>query len=251
MQKYLGLFIVVLFAVSTSACVTTVRSMPEFDAALNKAKVSAVLPAKAEVYISNDRMYDYESHIENLITDILSTKLAYKGYRTKPISKIYLRKDKLYQDFDRLNAKYTEQVKEMYTTLQKNQDDAFASNNNVGKDFIKSADKYGSNIVVLSQYGEVIQSSGEKAISFMVDIVSTALTGSSANLGGNVENATLTISFVNLATGEILWSNRHILVENIISAGINTLYSDEEVDKDKVTKLVEGVLAELPDRDKL
>jgi PBP1b-binding outer membrane lipoprotein LpoB len=254
MRKHIFKLMVVVLAFAISACTTTVRSAKEYYDPLSRAKMSAILPPKAEVRATdlsgrNDRMYDYENHIEPIIAETLRNKLAEKGYNVDLITKNDLKKNKLYKEVDDLLNNYEAEIGAMYSQFRKKKDVALNLDSNIGKNYKYS--KYGSNIVVLSRYAETVQSSGQRAANFAIDIATSLLLGSSAGTSGVVEAANLAVSFVDLETGQILWANQAIEAESLVSSGFNNFSSAEELDKSKVENLVDSILSDLPNRDKL
>ena len=113
---------------------------------------------------------------------------------------------------------------------------------------MKSKDK----ILIFSSYSEYIQSTASRVGSFLLDVASSALLGSSAGNSSTAEAAHFNIGIINTSTNEVLWANSSFKTKDAISSGIsNSIYSNEELDKYKAKYLVENALSKLPDKDKL
>lgn len=237
---------------SLTACSTgdniPYRHSHDYDTVLMRSDDISLYPTKATAVMvgafgDKERQYDYESFIEENASDIIAEALRKKGHHVNIVRKRDLSDKKSYREFDAVYERFVEEKNRVFTEENSSQKVyAFDIKTNLGKASAELKNKMNTDIIILSEYSESVQTSGAK--------VMDALLGNLREQRPS-EMADLAIGIIDLNQNKILWTYQNI----DISTGLNRFFSDAKDDTDltkqKIKRLTDKVLELLPDKNNL
>ena len=242
--------LVALVALSACAEQTNIRASSDYAGILANASTLSALPSMARVVTvdasgNEERMYDYEYGVEDAVTDILVPALRDKGYRVKALSKSEIKDKKLYEAADELHKSFSETTSKAYGPGTFEVEKAFASEMNLGTPAKAFADKSGEDVVVLTQYGETVKTTGARVKDMAID----ALLGT--NNGAVAESATLRLGVADLKRGKVLWTRAGYTAKTALGSAFESSSDPDAIVRATVKELVGQVLKDLPRKEDL
>ena len=176
-MRIINLLQLILVGLLACACTptTTLRHHLEYKDNIKNARDAIVLPAMAEVNTvgvggRKERMYDYETHVESIINDIVVTSLADKGLRVKLLRKKDIHDQKLGNIISNLRKTYNVAREELYTPLNWEHKKAFSIVKNIGSTAKDLREKTGSDLLIFVDYLGAIKTTGARTLDFATSL---------------------------------------------------------------------------------
>jgi hypothetical protein len=228
---------------------TTVRHSVDYAKILKENNL-ALLPSEVVVNMVNagngqERMYNYEYHMEEVISREVVAAFNAKGYRVTAVRKADIHTQKLSHELVDMRAEYGRVYKSLYMPYAMDEKLAFTVRRDIGTKAASLGEKTNSPVLVLVDYAGSVKTNGARAKDFAMDVLLGTRQSS------NAEGAVLSIGLVEAATGAILWSNMGAESEDIYGSALDNLSSQDEVETKRVKQLVTRVLSPLPDKNML
>jgi len=244
--RFKSLAVVVLLV--TTACgskYTTIRQSPDYNQQKVKHSEIIILPTDAVVNTvdfsgSKERMYDYESHLEDLFNHSLTSTLRRNGYTTTSLSKRDIHNKGISGQVLRVKQNYATIRDELYKSSLMPEEQAFATSENIGKPEINLKSGNKATLLLLSDYIADVKTSGARTKDVLVDALIGSRSASSVDVGKFV------VGIVDANNGALLWSNASTDVKDAYSGAFERIHStDHEIDKKRVNTLTENTLSKL------
>lgn len=241
-----------LSALTACGNYTTARSSSDYADIISKHNM-LILPVNATAYTvshgSEERMYDYENHIEPIIADELSEALEAKGYNNDILYKEDLKKGRRYQQYDVFTDVFDSGINTIYENQEMSKKEV-AANTDLRFDgkAKKLSAKVSAPVLVYANYTEKVKTSGMEAAEFAAGVLVAALTGVGAS-SGPPDSAVLRVSIIDGDQDRLLWSNAGASLGGDLVDDM--LYDNEQQSLNHVKTTIKNALSELPDRDKL
>lgn len=206
------IFVSMFFLLLLSACTkyTTVRQSANFKKSDLETSKFIVLPSEAIAYEKGyfgqaKRLYDYEAHIETLVTDKLVSHLQSMGYDAISLSQYEIYKSKISPKMLELRELYQPAIIELYKEVIMPQEEAhnIVSKINVPYEvsqlaLLKLGNKNKA-LLVFCDYSHTAYNNSARVMSSLMALV--------VGEYSNDDTASIRVGIVNSDTGEILWSN--------------------------------------------
>ncbi|RZI46308.1 hypothetical protein EDM53_04055 [Rickettsiales endosymbiont of Peranema trichophorum] len=203
-----------------------------------------VLPTESVVKTTSlfggneQRMYEYEEYIENIITDEVRSAFKEKGYQVDVLSKGYLHQEKLSAQFLRLKENYASKMPELYSQYLMPVEAAFSIKSNIGQSTIKFAE--GKKYLVICDYQMSSQTNGARVSGIALQV----LTG--IRFTDQSDTFSMTIGIVDNETGDIVWTNTTNIAYGMFNGlMITTNANAEEADRKHIKWIVGKILEPL------
>ncbi len=246
LNKFKSLAIVVLLV--TTACgskYTTIRQSPDYSQQKVKHSEIIILPTDAVVNTvdfsgSKERMYDYESHVEDLFSQSLTSTLRKNGYTTTSLSKRDIHNKGISGQVLRVKQNYATIRDELYKSNLMPEEQALSTSQNIGKPELNLKSGSKPTLLLLSDYVADVKTSGARTKDVLVDALIGSRTASSADVGRFV------VGIVDANNGALLWSNTSTDAKDAYIGAFERVHSsDHEIDKKRVNRLTENALNNL------
>ena len=250
MQKSRAFSLLILLGLVISGCskLTLVRHRADYHSTLRQHNSVLVLPSVAEVStvdIANnkERMYDYETHLEEIIHRKIIPSIHAKGFKVKVLRKRDIKGKELANHFMHLRQIYNNTREDLYAQHFWEEEKAHNLQKNLGAPAIALGKLTQSDLLVLVDYVATSKTSGARALNFVGAIAMSAL-GGRGELDP-AEQGVMIVGIVETKTGNLLWMNMHSYAQDVISSSFSSSSAGDEIDKKRVNDLIEGVLAAL------
>ena len=246
LNKFKSLAVVVLLI--TTACgskYNTIRQSPDYNQHKVKHSEIIVLPTDAEVNTvdvsgNRERMYDYESYVEDMFSQSLTTTLRIHGYTATSLSKRDIHSKGISGQVLRTKQNYASIRDRLYKSNLMPEEQAFATSENIGKPELNLKSGSKPTLLLLSDYVADVKTSGARTKDVLVDALIGSRSANSADVGKFV------VGIVDANSGTLLWSNVSTDVKGAFSGAFERIHStDHEVDKKRVHILTESALNNL------
>ncbi len=237
---FLPLILVVMVA---SGCtkMTTVRHAPNYKSAVAGHKEVLILPPLVEVNTVDiagrkERMYDYETHLEDIITREMVKPFEDKGFRVKSLKRRDIYDLKLFHSFTSLRDSYNLAREELYSKLLWEEDKAFSITKNLGRDATILGEGTNGDLLIMVDYAQIVKTNGARTRDLALNIL--------FGVGGleNVDSSSMVIGIIDTKNGDLLWANISHNMSDIFSSGFESFSSQDKVDIKKVNKLIKAIL---------
>jgi len=177
-MRIINLLQLILVGLLACGCTptTTLRHHAEYKENIKTAREAIILPAVAEVSMlgvggKKERMYDYETHIEGTINDILLSSLAEKGLRVKLLRKRDIHDLKIGNIVSNLRKVYNIAREELYSPLNWERKKAFNMVKNIGSSVKDLKEKIGSDLLIFVDYVSAIKTTGARTLDFATSLI--------------------------------------------------------------------------------
>lgn len=240
--------IIVLLLLFCCACAkhTTVRSNSGFDRHDLMQNEICIMPAETKVNVvsfggSNERMHDYEDHLEQIIDEVLADTLQSLGYKARITSKRDLHLNKVSSLFLKLKEEYRHEMDLLYTKdVLMPEEKAFSIGNKIGI----HASEFGSigrpKYIMFSDYYAAHQSNGSRVAGVLCDVMF------GTRISSNADVAKLFVGIVNNDTGDIAWANTYSFSNSALSSMFSSKSgNNKEIDRQHLSPIVKEVLKPL------
>jgi hypothetical protein len=237
-MRFLLLVLVTLVA---SSCTTTVRHKADYQSSLSGGhNQSLILPPAVEVNIvdlavKKERLYDYEYHLENIISQDLLIALEKQGLRAKILTRRNLHDQELTRDEAMMRERYVEIREKLYKKIEMNEKQAFNIDENVGPRASLIGSKNDSSLLVILDYIRISKTGGARTADFMMDAF---LRTNKTDLADRV---VIVVGLIEARTGNILWTNLSSNEGGIFSSAIDKSSVEDKAE----AKRIQGILANI------
>ncbi|MDX2050365.1 MAG: hypothetical protein SFT93_04265 [Rickettsiaceae bacterium] len=243
-------FIAVIFIASvimtSCASYTTIRSNPEFESALNKSKRLVILPSLIEIrkvgISSSERNYNYETQVEQILTEEITDTLKLKGYKPYVLTRREIHDANISKYIDLLEESYLPHIQHLYKKELLDEKTAFAIEDCLDApqfSFFSSAD-----VLVYSEYYHWYRSSQSNALSIAAGVLFDA----DSKSDNWAERSILRVSLVNSNNYKIIWSNFAKEDISAFDTMLNYFSSNIKIDTDKIKRLSKNLFLKLPNK---
>ena len=151
------------------------------------------------------RNYDYESHVEDIIIDVLKPKLHQMGYKTRFLNRREIHNKKLSRNVLNFREDYNKKIAELYTAIMWEDDKARNIDIYLDKHAKDIAKQTESDLIVFVEYHLCAKTSGACTKDLAIAVFTAALGASSTQ--EPAELLTLRLAIVIPHNGQFLWSN--------------------------------------------
>ena len=232
-----------LASLLSSCATTTVRRSPNYEEKLSKCKEVLVLPPEVKVHTldlanKQERMYNYEDHIEDMTKNKVIRELRDKKFKVRFLSKRDIYNQKLYDKIAALREAYNDSHKELYSTIMMQEEKAYAIEKNLGKPAIELGKATNSSVILLTDYSKTVKTNGART----KDLVLSVLLGVHTN---DADQSLMIIGIIDARTGAILWTNRSYRSQDVIASSIDNLSSQSKMDNRDLDTLTSSVMKPL------
>jgi hypothetical protein len=240
-----SIFIIILSVTACGNKYTTVRQSPSYNRQAVKQKEILILPTDAIVNTvdfagKKERMYDYESYIDDLINKSLADKLKENGYKVVRLTRKELHDKKISAQVSRLKDKYNTSIDELYSSYVLPVEKAHSISNNIGKQDIDFKNNEQDSLILLSDYTSDVKTSAARTKDVLID----AFLGS--RLATSADVAKIIVGLVDYKSGNILWTNVSSDMKDAYNGAFERIHSsDQEIDIKRTDRLAEFSLNEL------
>lgn len=231
---------------------TTARYASDYASQLSR-KELLILPASAEAYTvdaasTQTRKYDYEDHIEPILTVELQKKLQERGYVAKILHKKDLAIDKSYVEY----GAFQQAFKTAYEAAYQNK--AFVKREEAMNSVIPLngrakalGTKLGAPLLVYIDYNETVRTADGQALDFAAGVAMQMLIGTSSSTPPDKTRAIVAI--IDSENDRVLWTNPGASAGGGMVAGM--MYTEDEQSLQHIQNSLEWALRELPKREDL
>lgn len=254
-MRFSRLFIVFIILATAACANTTLRHRADYETTLQKGEL-LILPTTANVRTldisgGEERMYEFESFLENNIPTKLKEVLEARGYRAKILTKQQMKDKKIYRDVDRLREEYKEKHKELRAIKNNDIEKARNIDVNLRKHTDPLAKATRGSVIIITDYVGTHKTAGARARDFAIDMGLAAL-GVSSNMSADAEKSLLSIGLVDGKNGNILWDHASLDMRDWIVSGVMASGKEEqEVALSTVADLISTALKGLPNKEDL
>ena len=250
-MKQLFLLILVIFTTSACASRTFVRSAPDYEHSLKKAKFTMLLTPKVRIHSidafnKSTRMYNYEDRVESNIIDTLIPKIQEKGFNVKVLSRREIKDYKLSKDLLEVKDGFNDVITELYSNGPWIEEKAFAINKCI-KGSNEFYNKLKADLLIVLDFNSNSKTSGAMAKDLTANLALSILTGGRSDINvDNVENTNVKIAIIEASTGKVLWTHSIGSSFDMISTSLDSLSDVDKVDKQRLSALFDTALNDLP-----
>lgn len=244
MTRAIRLYLPLLLVLICSACskTTLLRHRQDYTSNYTQYHQLLVMPVVAEIHIADfsdkkERLYDYEYHIQDLITRQIIPILEAKGFKTKLLSKSDIKELQLGKDITSFKSKYNQLRQELYKPLLLEEAKAFAIDKSVGQFSADLGKKTQSDLLVVVDYAGLIKTNGAR-----VRDLAMSLLFNNRTMAENADNAVMFIGMVEAKSGNILWLNNHTMREDIYTSAWNNMKAQDKVELKKINEIINTAL---------
>lgn len=181
-------------------------------------------------------MYDYETHIEGTISDIILTSLADKGLRVKLLRKKDIHDQKLGNIVSNLRRQYNTAREVLYTPLNWDHKKAFSVVKNIGSTTKDLREKTGGDLLIFVDYVGAIKTTGARTLDFATSLIlgSTAVK--------DADNSSIVIGIVDAKSGDVLWMNLRVIQKDLYDCAFDNFSDQHKIEKKTLTELITQTL---------
>lgn len=233
------------FLLLVSACIpmTSVRHSQDYHTHLSDSL--AVLPVEASISMVDignkaERMYDYESHLEMMLSQAIIAEFQQKGYRATLFRKQDIYDKGISSSVLDLRQHFKNIGSELIHPLMIPEAKAFSTTINFGDKASTLGKEMNSKAIVIAEYSGAIKTNGARARDLALDL----LLGS--QMTTNVDGSRLLISIIDTSTGQLLWSNVYMDSKSLYGSAIDNFASPDSVDSKRIKAMVNAILSPLP-----
>lgn len=238
------IFVVLL----TTACARTtlIRHSKDYETFAARPKKVLILPPIVEVNsvdFSNrkERKYDYESHLERIITEVIMSPMQEKGFRIKLLRRKDIAEQKLGKYVMDLREAYNKGREELYAPLLWEESKAFTVSKNVGQSAKLLGEVTQADLLLMIDYAGVVKTNGARTRDFLLGV----LTNNSRTAFDNADNSIMVIGLIDTRSGNIIWTNMGSTSKDVIASAAENFASAHKVDTEKMQTLITNILTPL------
>lgn len=240
-KKFLPLLIVGLLCCGCTPT-TTLRHHSNYKDSIKSAKDAVIMPVVAEVNTvsfggKKERMYDYETHIEGMISEIMLSSLVDKGLRVKLLRKKHIHEQHIGDIILSLRKHYNDAREELYSPLNQEHKKAFNIVKNIGNSAKALRETIGSDLLIFVDYVGAVKTTGARTL----DFASTILLGD--EVSKDADNSSLVIGLIDARGGDVIWMNLGVVQKDIYDCAFDNFSSHSKVEKETLTRLITLTLA--------
>lgn len=238
-------FPLILLAITGCTKTTSIRHTAEYKKSIGATREILVLPPVAEVNMVNatgskERMYEYEYHIEDLISQKIVSAIQAKGLRVRLLKKQDIKEQKLYNYVILLRNDYNSIREELYLPHLWEEKKAFSIDKKVTKGLADLQQKTGSDIIMIVDYAGAVKTNGARMLGFALSLLPY-----NAQAANNTDNSVMVIGIIDAKTGSVLWTNMSMDQKSLYSSAIDSFSSQKNVDTQRVNGLISTALKPL------
>ena len=251
-MQYKGFLLAALLLVSACGAQTTARYASDYARHLSEGQI-LILPVNAEAYTvsameGEERMVDYENHVEPKVAEQLQRSLRARGYSNRILRKADLLENDTYQEYAAFKAAFEASYEAAYKDgeLAKVEDakNSVIRFNGRAKEL---SEKLGAEKLVYVDYNETVSATDTQVADFAMALAMQALVGNSN--ATPPDNSRTVIAIIDGPGDRLLWVNHG----RAAGGGLvdNMMYSGEEQSDNHIKHTIRNALRALPKRSKL
>lgn len=236
-------YALILVAIIASSCTTTVRHKDNYQSAIARSNHKMlILPPAAEVGTiditgKRERMYDYELHLEDILSQETIEALSNEGFRVKAISRRTLHEQGLTRDEARLHTRYDEARDSLYANHNLDKKKAFNINEKIGVQFSSVIGKKNdTDLLIMIDFIKNFKTTGAKTKDAIMDALLRT------NYSADTDKSIMILTIIDANSGDILWSNLATHVPVMFNSATNFLLTEKEIDQKIAKELLENIL---------
>jgi hypothetical protein len=242
--------VLLLLVVACGGSHTTMRQSLDYNQQTVKNSTVIILPPEAVVNTvdfsgKKERMYDFESYMEEKISKALVEVLREHGYHPLRLSRKDIHLRKIGRELSRMRQRYDGELDKLYTKDLWPKEEALAISNDIGRHVVDFQNAPANNILLFSNYIASAKTSGARTAEVLTGVMTAAFFGSARISNDPAEFAKLIVSAVDPVSGKILWCDVFSETKGTFGSFSGSASSHEEADHKKAKFFAEKVLEKL------
>ncbi|NDB82138.1 MAG: hypothetical protein EB127_05255 [Alphaproteobacteria bacterium] len=231
---------------TSCAKTTTIRSAENFEHAFVRSNRLILVPPTIEVAQKTllgpaKRIHDYESSIEDIVTNQVQNALEDKGYKVSVLSKKSIYDAKISAQMSIFQEEAVEKMASLYNPFLMEESKALKIILDLSGSLNQIKYFNTGDIIVLPEYSFWSRSSGSQTATVLSCLLFNN-SGSDSNVG---ERALLRISFIDAGNFKLLWSNMSIEDTSILYSTFTSSRDNHKVEAERLMRMSKNLLKPL------